>query len=54
MLFAPKCLAKITVYQSIPNLCKWINYFLLTSWNNFTFQQDGVPSHRSNHTVIFL
>jgi len=24
------------------------------SGNNFTFQQDGAPSHRSKHTVSFL
>jgi len=24
------------------------------SGNNFTFQQDGAPSHRSKHTVAFL
>jgi len=32
MTFAPKCSAKITVYQSMQNLCKWVKYSLLTSW----------------------
>ena len=27
--FAPKCSAKITVYQSMQNLCKWFIYSLL-------------------------
>ena len=26
----------------------------MTSGNNFTFQQDGVPAHRSRQTVAFL
>ena len=29
--FAPKCLAKITIWKSMQNLCKYIKYSLLNS-----------------------
>jgi len=50
--------AHIWVKQEEKNKCAF-KYYLLPdiqklSGNNFTFQQDGAPAHRSRQTVAFL
>jgi len=52
-IFAPKCSAEITVYQSIQNLCEWVKYSLLNS-RKWLRQQDGSPLRRSIRTLAIL
>ena len=44
--FAPKHSAKITVYQSMQNLCQWINYSVKIGRNWIHIIGDATPTRR--------